>query len=44
VRLAQGTPNTVDGDKTEVYKDDWLLLEGLRRQAAHRLMGMVAEN
>ena len=31
-----GTPSAVDAAKSEVYKDDWPLLESLRRQAAQR--------
>ena len=32
------TPSAVDAGKAEVYRDDWRLMERLRRQAAHRIM------
>ena len=37
--VAAGTPSDVDGSKSELYKDDWALMERLRRQAAYRVMG-----
>ena len=37
--VAAGTPSGVDASKSELYKDDWALMERLRRQAAHRVMG-----
>jgi hypothetical protein len=36
--VAVGTPSDVDAPKSELYKDDWALMESLRRQAAHRMM------
>ena len=37
--VSAGTPSEVDAPKTEVYKDDFALMERLRRQAAHRILG-----
>jgi hypothetical protein len=36
--VTAGTPDDVDAPKLEIYKDDWALMERLRRQAAHRVM------
>ena len=37
--VTAGTPSGVDAPKTQIYKDDFVLLEKLRRQAAHRILG-----
>ena len=36
--VTAGTPSDVDASKSEIYTDDWALLERLRRQAAHRVV------
>jgi hypothetical protein len=36
--VTNSTPSRVDAPKSEVYTDNWPLLESLRRQAAHRII------
>eukprot|EP01047_Picozoa_sp_COSAG01_P065666 COSAG01_NODE_8910_length_2618_cov_5.533545_2_plen_64_part_00 len=38
-----GFPSDVDAPKSDIYKDNWVLMEGLRRQAAHRVMSKRIE-
>ena len=41
--VTSGSPSDVDAPKSDIYKDNWVLMEGLRRQAAHRVMGKRIE-
>ena len=38
--VSDGTPSQVDGPKSELYRDDWGLMERLRREAARRVMAL----
>ena len=38
--VTASTPSDVNAPKSEIYRDDWALMERLRRQAAHRVMSM----